>query len=119
MIADLVGFGVGVTLALGGGHVHQDRTLTAMGLLEGSHHGADVMAVDRPHVSEAQFLKHSPNLGHCQAFHALFESVQLSRHLTLHERQVTNSFLCTAGEELHGRAQPHAIEVIGEGPDRR
>ena len=99
--------------------MHQHRAFAAVGLLEGAHHGPDVMAIDRPHVGEAKLLKHGAHLGHRQALHALLQPVELSWNLPLHERQMPNRFLCAAGEELHGRAQPHAIEVIGEGPNRR
>ena len=119
MVAHLIGFGIGIALAFGGGHMHQHRAFAAVGLLEGAHHGPDVMAIDRPHVGEAKLLKHGAHLGHRQALHALLQPVELSWNLSLQERQVANRFFCAAGEELHGRAQPHAIEVIGEGPNRR
>ena len=76
----------------------QHRTAIPMG---GLHHFADVMAVDRSHVREAQLLEHSTNLGHRQTTHAALEAIQFSRELTAHEGQMANAFLNTAGYELH------------------
>ena len=118
MIAHLVGFGIGIALALGGGHVHQHRAFAAVSLLERSHQAPDVMAIDRAHVGEAKLLEDSAHLGNRQALHALLEPVELSRHLPLHEGQMAHRFFRAAGQELHGRAEPHAVEVIGEGPNR-
>ena len=119
VVAHLVRFGIGITLALGGGHMHQHRPIHPVGGLEGAHHLGDVVAIDRAHVGEAQFFKHRAQLGHGQTAHALFEVAQLGGQLTVQERQVPNRLLRVAREELHRLAQPHAIQVGGQGSHRR
>ena len=76
MVTHLIGFGIGVTLAFGGNHMNQHRPFTPVGRLEGANHLAHVMAINGPHVSEAQFFKHSPHLGHRQALHPFLKAGQ-------------------------------------------
>ena len=119
VVTHLVGFGVGVTLALGGGHVHQHGPLVLVGLLEHLHHAGDVVAVHGPHVGEAQLLKHGPQLGHRQALHALLEVLELRGQLPVQEGEVLDGLLGVVLQELQRLAVPHAVEVGGEGPHRR
>ena len=119
MVPDLISLGIGIALALGGDHMHQNRTVGTMGRLEGSDHLTDVVAVDRPHVGETEFLEHRPHLRHRQSAHASLETVQFRRQFAAHEGQMTDAFLDTAGKELHRWAQSCPVECIGESPDRR
>ena len=119
VVADLVGLGVGIALALGGGHVHQNRAFVAVGCLKGAHHGSDVMAVDRAHVGEAQLFKNGPQLGHRQPLHALLEGLELGGQLPVQKREMADRLLGVVLDELHRLAEPHAVEVGGEGADRR
>ena len=66
-----------------------------MGRLEGAHHFTNVMAVDRPHIGEAQLFEDGTHLGNRQAPHAALEAVEFRRKLTTHEGQVPNAFLNT------------------------
>jgi len=118
VVTHLVGFGVGITLALGGGHVHQHRPLAAVGLLEGAHHGGDVVAVDGAHVGETQLFEHRAHLGHRQPAHALLEAAQLGGDLAVEEGQMAHGLLGAVGKELHRRAQPHAVQMVRQGPHR-
>ena len=95
MIAHLIGLGIGIALALLGDHMHQHRAAFSVGRLEGAHHFTDVMAVDRPHVGEAQFLEHGTHLGYREATHAALETVEFRRNLATHEGQMPNAFLNT------------------------
>ena len=61
MVTHLIGFGVGVTLALGGDDVHKHRATSAMGILKRPHHLSDVMAIDRSHVGETKLFKNGPH----------------------------------------------------------
>ena len=76
VIANLIGLGVGVALALFGDHMHQHRATLTVSRLEGAHHFTDVMAIDWPHVGEAQFLEDSTHLGNREATHAPLEAVE-------------------------------------------
>ena len=95
MIANLIGLGIGVALALFGDHMHQHRAALTVGRLEGAHHFTDVMAVDRPHVGETQFLEDSTHLRNREATHAPLEAVEFRRDLATHEGQVPNAFFNT------------------------
>ena len=119
VVSHLIGLRIGVTLALGGGHMHQHGTFSAMGLLKGAHHPGDVMAIDRADVGEAQLLEHGSHLGNRQALHALFESFEFIGQLAVQEGQVLDRLLRIALQELQGRTQPHPVQVGGEGPHRR
>ena len=70
MIADLIGLGIGIALALFGDHMHQNRTTLTVSRLEGAHHLTHVMAVDRTHVGETEFLEHGTDLGDGESSHA-------------------------------------------------
>lgn len=118
MVRHLIGLSVGIALAFGRGHMDQHRTFAAVGGCEGAHHLGDVVAVDRTHVGEAQLLEHGAHLWHRQPAHALLEPLELGRKLPVHEGQVLEGFLSAAGEELQRRAQPHAVQVGGEGAHR-
>ena len=119
VVAHLVGFGIGIALALGGGHVHEHRPLTAVGGLEGAHHLADVVAIDRADVGETQLLKHRAHLGHGQAAHAVLEALQFHGQFAVQEGEMLHRLFGAAGEELHRRTEPHAVQVGGQGPHRR
>lgn len=119
VIAHLIGFRIGITLALGREHMHQHRATNTMCGLESSCHLSDVMTIDGPHVGEAELLKNRAHFGHRQAAHAAFETVELCGEIATHERQVTHALLHAAGEELHRRAEPHPIQMTGESPDWR
>ena len=119
MVAHLVGFGIGIALALGGGHVHEHRPLTAVGGLEGAHHLADVVAIDRADIGETQLLEHRAHLGHGQAPHAVLEALQFHGQFAVQERKVLHRLFGAAGKKLHRRTEPHAVQVGGEGTHRR
>ena len=88
VVPSLIGFRIGVALALGRDHVHKHRTTGTVGVLERADHLADVMAVDRTHVGEAQLFKHRTNLGHSKAPHAALESIEFSWYFASHERKI-------------------------------
>ena len=119
VIAHLIGFGVGIPLALLGDHMNQHRAAVAMGGLEGPHHRADVVAVDGAHVGEAQFLEHRADLRHSQATHAALEAIQLIRQLPSHEGEIFHALLNTSRQELHRRAQTGPVQGIRQGAHRR
>jgi len=93
--------------------------LLQLGGLEGADHGADVVAIDRTHVGEAQLLEHGAHLGHRQAAQALLEVLQLGRQLAVQEGQAADRLLGVALQELHRFAQPHAVEMGRKSADRR
>ena len=86
-----------------------------MGVLEGAHHGGDVVAINRAHVGEAQLLKHRTHLGHGQTAHATLEILELGGQLPVQEGKIADRFLGVVGEKLHRFAQPHSVEVGREG----
>ena len=98
--------------------MHQHRPLAAVGLLERAHHGSDVVAVDGAHVGEAQFFEHRSHLRHRQSPHAFAQAAQLGGDLAVQEGEVAHGLLGTLRKELHRRAEPHAVQVVGEGPHR-
>lgn len=117
MVADLIRLSEGVALAFGGGHMHQHRTLMGVGLLEDVDQTCDVMAVDRAHIGETQFLKDRAQLGDGETLHALFEVFELRRQLTVHERQVLDRLFRVVLKELQRTAMPHPVQVGRERPD--
>ena len=118
VVAHLISLGVGIALAFGGDHMHQNRPLRAMGRLEGPDHLSDVVAIDRPHVSETEFLEHRSNLRHRQSAHAPLEAIEFRRQFATHEGQMTDAFLDAAGEKLHRWTQPGPVERVGESSHR-
>ena len=119
VVTHLVGLGIGVPLALGGGHMDKNGALVIVGLLEDPDHAGDVVAIDGTHVGEAQLFKDGPELGDRQALHALLEVLELCRQLAVHERQMFNRFLGVVLEELQRFAVPHAVEMGRQGAHRR
>ena len=90
-----------------------------MGRLEGAGHLSDVVTVDRTHVGEAQLFEHRTDLGNSQTAHAALEAVQFGGKITAHEGKMAHALFHAAGEELHRRTQPHAIQMTGESAHRR
>lgn len=101
MVADLVFFGDGVALAFGGRHMHQHWPGVLVGFFEGSDQFLKVVAIHRPHVEEAQFLKHRPHLGHGEALHTFLNAIQFRRERVAQERQVLELLFEVVSEELH------------------
>ena len=99
--------------------MHQHRPFGAVGRLEGAHHRRDVVAVDRAHVGETQLLEDGPQLGNRQPLHALLERLELGGQFAVQEGKVANRLFGVVLQELHRLAQPHAVEVGGEGAHRR
>ena len=118
VVADLICLGIGVTLSFLGDDMNQNGATITVGGLEGPHHFADVMAIDRPHVGEAQLFKHGTHLGNRETTHAALQAVQLGGELATHEGKMANAFLNTAGEELHRRTEPCAVQNIRQGTHR-
>ncbi|CAI8165577.1 MAG: Uncharacterised protein [Synechococcus sp. CC9902] len=119
VISNLIRFGIGIPLALFGDDMHQDRTALAVGGLEGSHHGPDVVTIDRTHVGEAKLLEHSADLGDGEASHAALQSVQLVGQLSSHEGKIAHALLNASGEELHRRAEASPVQRMRQGSHRR
>ena len=118
MVTDLIRLGIGVTLALLGNDMNQHGPTITVGSLEGPHHFTDVMAINRPHVGEAQLFKHSTHLGNRETTHTSLQAVQLGWELATHEGKMANAFLNTAGEELHRRTEPCAVQNVRQGTHR-
>ena len=113
VIAHLVFLGEGIALALGRGHMDQNRALMGVGLLEDLDQPADVMAIDRPHIGEAQLFKDRTQLGNGKPLHALFEVLELGRELAVHERQMLDRLFGVVLKELERAAVPHPVQVGG------
>ena len=119
MVAHLVSLGIGITLAFFSHDMDQNRAAITVGRLEGASHLADVMTIDRPHVSKAELLENSANFGDREATHAAFQTVQLSWELTPHERQMSNTLFNASRQKLHGGAQSCSVQHARKSTHRR
>ena len=72
--------------------------------LEGSRHFANVVTIDRTHVGETKFLKHSTHFGNRQPTHALFETIEFRWNFSAHEGEMAHALFDASRQELKRRA---------------
>ena len=113
----LVVLGRAVAVALAGHRVHDDRAAEALGPAQRRLHRAQVVAVDRADVLDAEVLEH--RLRADRVLDALLDRVQHLEERLADQRRLAQRVLDQVEHLLVARVEPQRGEVVGEPADGR